>query len=132
MRLQVQLQCKHFLQTSEECDVLLRERVRIRTTMAHTLHGMHYPLTQHATAATLQVLSATKGMAISSSSLSVAPHTLSIHGTRAPRLKRFTLLDTHSDFRFFLVARRPPRSTPLYSSAASRSPTAARIPPGPA
>src|SRR5660398_269879 len=84
MRLQVQLQCKHFLQTSEECDVLLRERVRIRTTMAHTLHGMHYPLTQHATAATLQVLSATKGMAISSSSLSVAPHTLSIHGPRPP------------------------------------------------
>src|SRR5660398_233711 len=46
MRLQVQLRCKHFLQTSKECDVLLRERVRIRTTMAHTLHGMHYPLTQ--------------------------------------------------------------------------------------
>src|SRR5665811_1820525 len=60
MRLQVQLRCKHFLQTSKECDVLLRERVRIRTTMAHTLHGMHYPLTQHATAATLQVLSATR------------------------------------------------------------------------
>src|SRR5660398_205015 len=99
MRLQGELQCKHFLHTSEECVVVLRERVRKRTTIEHTPHGIHYPLTQHATAATLQVLSATKGMAISSSSLSVAPHTLSIHGPRAPRLKRFTLLDTHNDFR---------------------------------